>query len=126
MHLRYASPSLIRQLQHELSVELKMRAVKKDEGETGSKRKGWKEEVDAGDVPSWKKAKSGGDWRSGSRAMPAGEDASRTSYGRDGPAAGTNQEYDAEQGADSATGGKMRGWRDDEGVSAAPQESRRD
>lgn len=130
MHLRYASPSLVRDLHHELAVELRER--KRAEKEA---KKGWKEREDVtggpegaanGDVPSWKKAKSGGDWRSGSGAMPIdAEENSRDTYasgnypaGADGPDAGSRREYQRER--EYANGGgeeeKMRGWRDGEGV----------
>lgn len=131
MHLRYASPSLVRDLQHELAVELRER--KRAEKEA---KKGWKEREDVtaagdagGDVPSWKKAKSGGDWRRGSGSMAVDtQEASRDPYaggnhptGADGPDAGSMKEYRRQR--EAANGGgreeeKMRGWRDGEGTRA--------
>ncbi|PWN41545.1 RNA-binding domain-containing protein [Ceraceosorus guamensis] len=69
MHLRYASPALVRELHHELSAELAFRRAKE---ESTGKKMGWKDEIAANDdtVPDWKKGKSGGDWRNGPRTLP--------------------------------------------------------
>lgn len=73
MHLRYASPSLVRELHHELSAELAFRRAKE---EATGKKMGWKDEVAADDdtVPDWKKGKSGGDWRTGPKTLPLDEE----------------------------------------------------
>ncbi|PWN25549.1 RNA-binding domain-containing protein, partial [Jaminaea rosea] len=73
MHIIRASGSLVRQLNHELAVELRMKKEK------GGGKKGWKEELaeengGSDDGPSWKKGKSSGNWRSG----PRGEDGDAT------------------------------------------------
>lgn len=135
MHLRYASPSLVRQLQHELGVELR---IKKHQEQSKSSAKGWKDRVEAADgddVPSWKKGKSGGDWRSGARGtdepesnddrrrrslVDTAQEQSRDPYaggnhptGLDGPEAGSKAEYLSEARADrSGQGEKMRGWQE--------------
>lgn len=126
MHLKYASPSLVRQLQHELAVELRMRKKQS--------KKGWKEQLAeeegaaAGitdDAPSWKKAKSGGDWRSG----PSSADVAATAAAGNGGGAepGSREEFESEKDQDrhesnaataaaatDASGEKMRGWQSSE------------
>ncbi|WFD32079.1 hypothetical protein MSPP1_003121 [Malassezia sp. CBS 17886] len=77
MHLRYASPALVRELYHELTVENRDRRREKQAKEDFL-RMGWKERMafeeeeakqalgDAKAVaplPDWRKGRSGGDWR---------------------------------------------------------------
>lgn len=136
MHLRYASPSLVRQMHHELAVELRMRKEKKEYSKGSFK--GWKDRVESADgagdnddvdaVPSWKKGKKGGDWRSGARGTDGVEELASKELrdpcagdnrliGLDGPQAGSEAEYrrDTRATADGGeTGEKMRGWRSEE------------
>lgn len=86
MHLRYATPALVRELQHELSVELSDREREKRRREkelaasknSGKGKKSWRdrevsngevkeeegEETNVGGGGGWRKGESGGDWRS--------------------------------------------------------------
>lgn len=137
MHLRPASGSLVRQLHHELAVELRQKKEK-----AGGKR-GWKEELaaeegaDGDDGPSWKKGKSSGNWRSGPRGEDVDEGdvaavaAPRDEYaggnkptGQDGPDAGSAKEYAKEKREDEEGAGegeeKMRAWQDDRARSRSP------
>lgn len=83
MHLRYPSPALLKELQHQLAVELRERktqaAVAKREGGGGSGGGGggggWKERLkleqgeevmgSRGGGGDWRGGPSGGDWRTG-------------------------------------------------------------
>ncbi|CAO1620424.1 unnamed protein product [Sympodiomycopsis kandeliae] len=120
MHLRYASPSLVRQLDHELAVELRERASK------STASKGWKGSDDqtSSSSAAWKKGASSGDWRSNpSTHEPIGdattEPSSRNPYtgdnhpeGFDGPDAGSRREYsrEAAYSHQDGQGEKLRGW----------------
>lgn len=114
MHVRHASPSLVRQLDCELAVELEERAAAAPT--SGGGGKGWKSsrDDDGSSVPSWKKGKSGGDWRgaTGGRDPYAG---GNHPTGADGPEAGSAREYAREAAYSHHNGGgagseKLRGW----------------
>lgn len=86
MHLRYATPSLRRQLAHEFAVELRMRTRRAQTLAAANPPKpklGWKERLaleENGGEPStssWKKGESGGDWRS-NPAPPVVDETSST------------------------------------------------
>ncbi|EPQ31464.1 uncharacterized protein PFL1_00799 [Pseudozyma flocculosa PF-1] len=105
MHLRYASPPLVRELHHQLSVENR----KKRQEEKLSKL-GWKdrlkmqEEVE-GDLVvegggDWRKAQSGGDWRSSNR----GGEGDGEGEGNSGTGGGGNWRTDGPDEAGQAGG----------------------